>query len=121
MLALGTLPFALLGAAGAAVFSRGAVSDFLVVNKGLCVSGCAFSTTSEALVLVGDVGLGGAVLSFLGITRGTVSEVLEPRAGLCDEGESSGSSEMVAGRSFLAPPEPGGGGGLLRDLPEGGG
>jgi len=73
------------------------------------------------LALVGDVGLGGPVLSFLGVTRGTVSEFLELRAGLCDKGESSGSSEIVAGRGFLAPPEPGGGGGLLRDLPEGGG
>jgi len=70
------------------------------------------------VVLVGEVGLGGLGLPALGVRSGAVSDFLELMAGLCEE-SVSGSSGTVAGRGL--PNDPGGGGGLLRDRPEGGG
>ena len=118
VLALATPGLLLFGIA--AVFSSGAVSDFLEVNAGLCAgdSGSSFSTTVGGTVLVGEVGLGGLVLLFsLGVKSRAVSDFLELIKGLCDT--SDGASSWTVGGMALGPVELGGGGGLLRDLPEG--
>ncbi len=118
MLALGAPGFLAAGALD--VFSNGEVSDPLELNIGLCdnESSSDFSVATGGVVFVGEVGLGGLGLLALGVRRGAVSDFLELMAGLC-EASGSGSSGTEAGSGL--PNDPGGGGGLLRDLPEGGG